>query len=151
MKTDALGKKICKWCVNASSFSVESFKKNSCHCLCSSDGKESKEDDEEVSERNEPPRQEGRVRQTRVWPQTQTPPGRKEEIRLHWSQINLLFLDCWYLQPHFSCVSTMSWISMWVGKHVINSPWWFSVLRTVSLQHPCLYLGGKVCVIHSPV
>lgn len=34
--------------------------------ICSSDGKESKEDDEEVSERHEPPRQEGRVRQTRV-------------------------------------------------------------------------------------
>lgn len=32
----------------------------------SSDGKEDKEDDEELPERHEPPRQEGRVRQTRV-------------------------------------------------------------------------------------
>lgn len=65
--------------------------------VCSSDGKEGKDNDEELPERHEPPRQEGRGRQTRVWPQTQTPAGRQEEVGHRRPQIKLLFLDCWDL------------------------------------------------------
>ena len=57
---------------------------------CSLDGKEGKEDDEELPERHEPPWQEGRGGPTCVRPQTQTPPGRQEEVWHQRSKIKLI-------------------------------------------------------------
>lgn len=54
----------------------------------SSDDKEGKEDDEELPERHEPARQEGRGGPTRVRPETQTPAVRKEDVRHSRSQID---------------------------------------------------------------
>lgn len=61
--------------------------------FCSLDGKEGKEDDEELPERHEPPWQEGRGGQTRVRPQTQTPPGRQEEVWHQRSKIKLILFS----------------------------------------------------------
>lgn len=67
--------------------------------FCSLDGKEGKEDDEELPERHEPPWQEGRGGQTRVRPQTQTPPGRQEEVWHQRSKIKLiLFYFFWTVE-----------------------------------------------------
>lgn len=79
-----------------------------------SDGEEGQEDDEELAEGHEPPGQERRIRPARVRPQTQTPPGREEEVGHHRPQINnksQLLLDCRRFGETTLCIQTFSFIS----------------------------------------
>lgn len=86
-----------------------------------SDGEEGQEDDEELPEGHEPPGQEGRIRPARVRPQTQTPPGREEEVRHHRQQINnksqLLLLDCQCFGETTLCIQMFSFISFPPPQH----------------------------------
>ena len=79
-----------------------------------SDGEEGEEDDEELPERHEPRRQEGRSGQTRVRPQTQTSSGREEEVRNQRPQIKPCSSSSFFFLLSSSFFSLDSWTSVFI-------------------------------------